>query len=218
MKQRKVLISDFDGTMTGNDFFRLALKRLPEDALEPWQRFEEGRCSHFEALALIFARLRMNEEGYAEMIGAMEMDPGAASAVTALNQAGWQVEIASAGCAWYIERLLEQVALSVPVHANPGHISEEGALILEKPLGSPYYSPATGIDKSAVIRHVLAQGALVAYAGDGRPDLAPALLVAPGYRYARGWLAEELQRRGEPFRLFNVWHDIAGSLLKEKRP
>jgi len=55
----------------------------------------------------------------------------------------------------------------------------------------------------------------VAFAGDGRPDLEAALLVEPGLRFARGWLAKELGRRGEGFRPFERWAEVAGALIGE---
>jgi 2-hydroxy-3-keto-5-methylthiopentenyl-1-phosphate phosphatase len=53
---------------------------------------------------------------------------------------------------------------------------------------------------------------LVAYAGDGPPDLEPSLMVPPELRFARGWLAEELRARHEPFRPFRRWSEIAETL------
>lgn len=212
---QKILITDFDGTMTGNDFFRLALERLPKDAIEPWLRFEQGLCTHFDALTQIFGRLRISTSEYDAILNAMRLDAGTATAVTTLRCAGWQVEVASAGCAWYIERLLKCHGVTITVHANPGFVSPHGELIMQAPVTSPFYAPDTGIDKSAIVRYHVASGADVAYAGDGRPDLPPLLLVAPERRFATGWLAEELERCGEPYRTFSDWHDIA-ELLTEK--
>ncbi len=215
---KRILISDFDGTMTSNDFFRLALARLPDDAVEPWLCFERGDCSHFDALAQIFARLRASIVEYDAMLESMMFDVDAATAIATLGRAGWQVVIASAGCSWYIERLLKRHCIAITVHANPGFVSPHGALIIQAAVTSPFYTADTGIDKSAVVRHYLAQGAEVAYAGDGRPDLTPALLVAPQHRFVTGWLAEELHRRGEQYRTFNAWHDIATLLTEEVEP
>jgi 2-hydroxy-3-keto-5-methylthiopentenyl-1-phosphate phosphatase len=53
------------------------------------------------------------------------------------------------------------------------------------------------------------------FAGDGRPDLAPSSLVAPGRRFARGWLAHHLEKTGEPFHPFETWSQIADRLLEE---
>jgi 2-hydroxy-3-keto-5-methylthiopentenyl-1-phosphate phosphatase len=52
----------------------------------------------------------------------------------------------------------------------------------------------------------------VAFAGDGAPDVESALLVGPDLRFARGYLAEELSRRGEPYRTFGRWCEIAEAL------
>jgi hypothetical protein len=46
----KILVSDFDGTMTELDFFRVALSHLPPGAAAPWERYEQGHTSHFAAL------------------------------------------------------------------------------------------------------------------------------------------------------------------------
>jgi 2-hydroxy-3-keto-5-methylthiopentenyl-1-phosphate phosphatase len=77
---------------------------------------------------------------------------------------------------------------------------------------SPYHSESVGVDKSAVVRHALQVAALVAFAGDGLPDLQPALLVRPELRFARGFLAGTLRERGEAFRTFLRWSEIAREL------
>lgn len=215
---QRIFISDFDGTMTGNEFFRLALARLPDDAMEPWQCYERGDCSHFDALTQIFARLRASTADYDAMLESMALDAGAAAAIADLGVAGWQVVIASAGCSWYIDRLLKRQGIAITVHANPGFVSADGALIMQAPVTSPFYAKDTGIDKSAIVRHYLARGAEVAYAGDSCLDVSPALLVVPPHRFATACLAEELERRNEPYRSFSVWHDIAIRLTEEAEP
>ncbi len=47
----KLLVSDFDGTMTRNEFYRLAIEQLlPSDCPDFWRDFREGKLTHFEAL------------------------------------------------------------------------------------------------------------------------------------------------------------------------
>ncbi|MHB8121252.1 MAG: hypothetical protein ACYDG4_03780 [Desulfuromonadaceae bacterium] len=41
-RNNKILISDFDGTMTQRDFFRIVLSRLPPAAAAPWESCEQG--------------------------------------------------------------------------------------------------------------------------------------------------------------------------------
>jgi 2-hydroxy-3-keto-5-methylthiopentenyl-1-phosphate phosphatase len=132
--------------------------------------------------------------------------------VERLDAAGWDVVIVSAGSTWYIERILERAGVRLTVHSNPGRIVEGAGLAMELPVASPFFSPETGIDKVAVVRDALSRGARVAFAGDGPPDLNCSLLVDDELRFARGWLAVELKRRGRAYRAFNAWSEIASML------
>jgi 2-hydroxy-3-keto-5-methylthiopentenyl-1-phosphate phosphatase len=209
----KILISDFDGTMTAQDFYTVALKRLPAEAAGYWALYEKGELSHFSALAAIFAMLTVDEAEYAGMLEEMGLEEGIESRVAELSCAGWGVEIASAGCSCYIERLLGSRGLSIPLHANPGIFSPAQGVVMGLPEGEEYFSPETGVDKKMIVSKLQGRGVDVAYAGDGRPDLAPALLLPPNRRFARGWLADELTRLKEPFTRFALWSEIATTLI-----
>jgi len=206
------LISDFDGTMTERDFFWVALDRMPAGTIEPWERYEQGQNSHFAALAEIFAGLRIDGQELDAILAEMQLDSGLVEGVERLRRSGWSLVIASAGCAFYIQRMLCQAGVRAVVHANPGSFIPGQGLYMDPPLQSPFYTAATGIDKAAVVRHYLHQGIEVAFAGDGRPDLAPALLVPSGFRFAKGWLADELERLREPFVRFDHWREISEQL------
>ncbi len=208
-----ILVSDFDGTMTRRDFFHLALETLPESAALWWRRYEQGEMSHFDALATIFAELRCDEAQARGLIARMEPDPALRGACEELSRAGWRVLVVSAGCAWYIEKILGQAGLDLEVHSNPGNFHPGAGLRMERPESSPFFDRETGIDKAAVVRRALEETSCVAFAGDGRPDLAPALLVAPERRFAKGWLADELTRRNEAFIPFSRWSEIGERLL-----
>ena len=84
------------------------------------------------------------------------------------------------------------------------------------PEGSRFFSPTTGVNKLEVVRDALSRSDRVAFAGDGRPDLEPALLVKPELRFARGWLAEAFRERGEKFHLFERWSQIADQLQADE--
>src|SRR4051794_37677765 len=101
-----ILVSDFDGTMTRFDFYDLVSREFPDIAGKYWNQYEAGELSHFEALRLIFAGIRAPEATILEIVKGMQMEPRLAEAVALLEQNGWIVSVASAGCAWYIERLL----------------------------------------------------------------------------------------------------------------
>lgn len=209
-----ILISDFDGTIARRDFYDMVRQELmPPGTPDFWGMFLDGKLTHFQALYEIFIRIRQTESELMELVERMDVDPGFGPAVRRLQAAGWQVVVASAGCTWYIERLLAEAGVSVTLYANPGEFIEGQGLIMRLPEDSPYLKPSTGINKAALMADMLAQHSVVAFAGDGQPDLPPALMVPLSRRFARAWLADELTARGEGFRSFDQWSEIADLLL-----
>ncbi len=209
-----ILVSDFDGTISRRDFFDLVRARWPITKEEdPWERYVAGEITHFQALALIFARIRCSEAELLTLVDEMEVDPEFASTVRALQGQGWEVLVASAGCAWYIDRLLAQAGISIPVYSNPGVFDPARGLVMSLPPESPFLDPGTGVNKLAITRDALERCDRVAFAGDGRPDVNPSLLVSKERRFARGWLAGELTARKEEFVGFDSWVTIRDTLL-----
>jgi 2,3-diketo-5-methylthio-1-phosphopentane phosphatase len=210
------LVTDFDGTITAYDFFNLVRESWPNPGEpDPWELYLGGQITHFEALRRIFIRVRCPEEAALRILERMAIDPTFPEAIDRLTRCGWKIVIASAGCQWYIDRLLGAARTKVEVHANPGAFSPSEGLVMSLPSGSAYFSAETGIDKLAIMRDALRDASRIAFAGDGRPDLAPALLAQPERRFARGWLAEELTTRQEPFQPLTNWRDLADHLLNE---
>jgi len=208
-----ILISDFDGTVTRYDFFDRVRKRWPFPPQDdPWEKFVAGEITHFQALAEIFACIRTTEADLLEVADSTELDDSFAKSARVLQDRGWEIVIASAGCDWYIRYLLKQAGVSVAVHANPGVFDPERGLVMSLPERSPFFSATKGVNKVAIVRDALSRSDRVAFAGDGRPDLKSALLVPPQLRFARGWLAEALGERGERFHLFERWSEIADQL------
>ncbi|HYH65190.1 MAG TPA: HAD-IB family phosphatase [Urbifossiella sp.] len=211
----RVLVSDFDGTMTRHDFYKLALDGLlPPDTLDQWAGYRAGEITHFEALRRYFAAIRAPEAEVLAVVDRMELDPGLNAAVAALGAAGWRVVVTSAGCDWYIRRLLAAAGVEVEVHANPGRF--EAGLLMEKPVGSPYRCENLGVDKARVVRDHLAAGRAVAFAGDGFPDAEAARLVPGEQRFARADLADVLTREGLAFHPFDAWSDVARVLVRQE--
>ena len=147
----------------------------------------------------------------------MELDSQVSAAVAELEQANWKVVIASAGCRWYIERLLSAAGVQIELHANPGRFETGKGLLMEMPHTSPFVCSTLGIDKSAVVRHYLAANNEVAFAGDGFPDFEAARLVPSELRFARGDLAAVLKQSNLEFRPFSTWSDVARELVAERR-
>lgn len=216
---KAVFVTDFDGTITAVDFYKLAVERLLEPAdLAPWDAYRAGAITHFEAVREIFLRIRAPESRVLELLADMRPDPELPRYVRALREAGWRVVVASAGCGWYIGKILAKFGVELEVHCNPGVYREGGPLDMSLPLGDPFCSESFGIDKPGIVRHYLDAGLPVVYAGDGPPDLEPALLLPASRRFARADLADALTAAGEGYRPFKVWSDTARALLAEPLP
>lgn len=219
MKQSNecVLVSDFDGTMTRHDFYRLALAELvPPDTPNYWAEYRSGKITHHEALRRYFASIRASEAEVLAVVDRMELDPQLGRSLASLRAAGWEVIVASAGCDWYIRRLLAAAGVDLQVFANPGRFENGRGLIMDLLNASPYFSANLGVDKTEIVRSQLAAGKQVAFAGDGFPDVDPARLVPAELRFARADLADVLQRDGLGFRSYGSWSEIAEKLLQRK--
>src|SRR5262249_23092038 len=211
----RVLVSDFDGTMTRHDFYKLAIESLlPPDTPDYWADYRTGAITHFEALRRYFAAIRSGREEGPAVVARVELDPNLRAAVAEVRGAGWKVIVTSAGCDWYIRRLLAAAGVDVEVHANPGRFEPGRGLLMEMPADSPDLSPTLGVDKARVVRRHLDAGRTVAFAGDGFPDAEPARLVPGELRFARGDLADLLGREGQDYQPFDTWSDISRVLLR----
>ena len=212
-----VLVSDFDGTMTRHDFYKLAIESLvPPNTPDYWAEYRADTITHFEALRRYFASIRASEAEVLATVDRMELDPELPATLAALREAGWEVIVTSAGCDWYIRRLLAAAGVEVEVHSNRGRFEAGKGLLMEMPTGSPYLSPTLGVDKARVVRRHLDEGRTVAFAGDGFPDAESARLVRGDLRFARGDLSDLLEREGLEFHPFKTWSDIARVLLRRE--
>lgn len=200
--------------MTRREFYRLAIEQLlPSSCPDFWQDYREGNSTHFEALQRFFRSIRASEQQISRLLNQMELEPRLLASIAALEIVGWKVVIASAGCAWYIDRLLGRAGLTLEVHANPGEFGPATGLEMRLPTDSRYFSREFGIDKAGVVRDGLRQGLKVAFAGDGLPDVDAAKLVHEDLRFARGDLASRLAAEGLSFRTYQRWAEVAENLL-----
>jgi 2,3-diketo-5-methylthio-1-phosphopentane phosphatase len=209
-----LLVTDFDGTMTETDFYQLALDRFtPSETRYIWDRYKQKELTTFETLQGIFSSIKAPPAELVAALDELRFDPDAAAAIQRLRAAGWEIVVVSAGCDWYIQRVLAKAGVQAVVHANPGEYAESGGLEMQVPAASPYLSSKTGIDKAAIVREALENYRDVAFAGNSAPDLEAARLVNDNRRFARSQLADLLDDEHRPYRRFQRWSEIAEMLL-----
>jgi len=209
----KVFVTDFDGTMTGVDFYELVLEHVPH-VENCWDECVAGKVTHVEALHGLFQQAPRDLAELTRWLPLTKLDPETPAAVRQLRAAGWDIVVVSAGSEWYIQQLLDDVSDDVRIIANPGGYSDEQGLWMgSPPTDALWHCPHFGVDKSKIVQHLLDRGAMVAFAGDGRPDLSAIRRVAAPYRFARGWLSEVLATEGLDHQVFATWSDIAPRLI-----
>lgn len=209
-------VSDFDGTITDTDVYALIAERyMPNDHPDYFADYRLGRITHFEAMQAFYDYAPSEPQAIDRLLRDTKPDPQLADCVRRLETNGWDLIIVSAGSSWYIERIFRAAGVSATIHSNPGQIEEGRGLVLRLPKESPFFSPQVGIDKAGVVRDALKRYKKVAFAGDGPPDVEPALLVAPSLRFARRFLAEALERRGEPYQPYRIWSEVVEALLSK---
>jgi len=211
----RVLVTDFDGTLTAVDFFDVVLQHVPTDTMpDYWGECVAGRLTHVEALNGIFQHAPRDLATIERWLPETQLDPRTPAGIRALRAAAWDIVVVSAGSEWYIHRILHEVEDDVRIIANPGGFSPEEGLSMTWPdRDLPWYDAHFGIDKSQIVRQLLGQGKTVAFAGDGRPDLAAARQVTAPLRFARGWLSEMLTAEGLDHHPFERWSEIMSVLV-----
>lgn len=211
-----ILISDFDGTMCRQDFYQLVVAELlPASVPNYWQDYLDQKLTHFEVLRSYFSEIRCSESEVDQLLNRMELEPELPRLLERLREAGWEVVIASAGCAWYIQKLLGHLDKMPPVFANPGRFVEGQGLLMSLPHGAQFFSPINGVDKIAIVKAAIVQvgASHVAYAGDGLTDVVPSLLVPEQHRFARSELARVLTDKQQKFHGFDRWAEVAERIL-----
>lgn len=197
MTRPVALVSDFDGTISDDDFFNYIVRRyLNDDALKPWQEYLNGRKKHFDALAEMFAKLRIAKTEFDAFIDTIVIDKSFIELAEFCALRKVPVFICSAGSDYYIRRRLRGVTerLHITLISNPGVYDEKTGLVIRP--NRDYYDSELGVSKAAVVQELCRQGFYVVYCGDGAPDIKAA--AAAQKVFARSRLYELCRQYGIP--------------------
>ena len=141
-----LFITDFDGTITAQDFFNQILFRF-----EHYKAFFSEKKSGFELLKEVFESANLTEKQFEEEIKHIPMDPSFFNFCKFIKKIGGDILILSAGFSYYIEKKLElQGIKNVKVLANPSYF-ENGTFKMFKLKDERFYSKEHGIDKEKVV-------------------------------------------------------------------
>jgi 2,3-diketo-5-methylthio-1-phosphopentane phosphatase len=208
-----IFVSDFDGTLTGIDFYQILLdKYLGKRELEYFYRWKSGEINVFSFLKEIFTAIDLSKDELLEDIKSITFDKSSINFIKKVRQNGGDFIVLSAGASYYIEKLFDYHGISdINVIANKS-CYKDGKILLTTKETDKYYSNISGIDKAKVVSDLRNKYEKLYYAGDGEPDYLAA--VKADYIYAKLDLKDILENKKINYKEFKTFFDIEKDLFK----
>ena len=206
-----LIVVDFDGTITERDTQDDLLERYaPEAYAEAERGLSEGRLTLRECMEMEFAPVRGDHDTIvAETVAAAKVRPGFAEFVEAMEAAGNRLVIVSGGFESVIRPVLERAgATHLPVIAHELTITPEGTTL---DFRADADCDVCGEECKRGVVESMRNGRPVAYIGDGYSDRCAA--IAADRRFARRFLARDLDELGLDYTPFDDFHTIRAALL-----
>ena len=207
---------DFDNTITEFDVVDDIIQRFSID--EDWRRaeadWESGKIGSRECLERQFSRVRTSEEGFAEYLRTIRVDPAFPRIVELLGGFGIRPVILSDSFTSVINAILGHNDIhGIEVHANEMRL-EGGKPVLSFPYFGSICTTCGNCKTSHLVKRGRPDGTRKVYVGDGRSDICPA-----GYceiLFAKGSLYEHysaIRKDCVRFEHLGTVHDHLRSLL-----
>lgn len=208
--EKIALISDFDGTISFDDFYKLVIKELLDGkASFPTEDYLAGKIKHTDALNHIFNEVNMEEDEFKNFVLTLPIHTDFVKTVKLAKEKNIDFYIISAGCDYYIKLIMEELGVIdyVKILTNYSSYSKETGLVLiplEK--DNPYYSDNVGIDKKKTVEILKENYNKTIYAGDSFVDYEPALVC--DVIFARSYLADMLDKANLKYEKLESYKDI----------
>jgi len=211
MTQQKIaFVSDFDGTISDDDFFAYTTKAyFDERALAPWRAFLAGQKTHFDALKEMFSQIHVSADELRMLIDSIRIDPDLEAVWQVCKEKGIRLYVCSAGNDYYIRHLIGTLMekFNVTLVSNKGEYSAKTGLIMTAPdKGNPYFDEKIGISKLKLVQKLKEDGFFVVFSGDGPPDIAPAEIA--DVVFAKKFLLKACREKGIETQQFEGFKDL----------
>jgi 2-hydroxy-3-keto-5-methylthiopentenyl-1-phosphate phosphatase len=206
-----LIVVDFDGTITERDTQDGLLERYaPEAYVEAERGLSEGRLTLRECMEQEFAPVRGDHDAIvAETVEAARVRDGFPEFVGAMESAGNRLVIVSGGFESVIRPVLERAgAAHLPVIAHEFQITPEGTTL---DFRADADCDVCGEECKRGVVEGMREGLPVAYIGDGYSDRCAA--IAADRRFARRFLAQDLDELGLDYTPFDDFHTVRDALL-----
>jgi 2,3-diketo-5-methylthio-1-phosphopentane phosphatase len=208
-----IFVTDFDGTLTKKDFYKILIDRyLPELGKRLYTEWKQNKIKDVDFLGEIFKSANRSENEFFEDIKSIEMDDYFEKFVCEIKNSGGDFLILSAGTSYYIEKLFEYKGIkNIKIISNKGKYENRGIhLLVDKE--SEFYSEVYGINKASVIKYLKQQYSKVYFAGDSGPDVEASKLA--DIPFATGKLKGMLNSQNISYIPFSNFKEISNYLKK----
>jgi len=206
-------VSDFDGTLTKKDFYKILSETYYKEELVPiFDSWKNGEMKDREYLGYIFNNVGRSESELNDDILNIAFDPSAKAFIEQVKGAGGDFIVISAGSTYYIDKVFKKNNIEgVDVYSNKCVFKDNG-IYFDLDENDEFYSDDCGIDKLIVLEKLKVNYKKIFYAGDSTPDLRPALIS--DVVFAKGKLVELLEKEKKEFIEFENFSEIWDKLKK----
>ncbi|UCF62183.1 MAG: MtnX-like HAD-IB family phosphatase [Anaerolineaceae bacterium] len=202
---RKVVLCDFDGTLTDFIIINHLYETFAECGLEYAERWERGEISTMEEMEKTFATVTASREEMESEVAKVDLVPGVPEFISMCQERGYSFAVVSDGLHWYIDYILRQHGIAgIKIFASHIHF-EPGGFRFSYPWYDPQI-PLRSTSKPTIIRQHQEKGSKVAFIGDGTSDFE--VVGVADLIYARKKLAEYCQSKGVPAIEFTDFYDL----------
>lgn len=206
-------VSDFDGTISKQDFYWMVIDKYFPEGRELFKKWKSGELKDIEFLGTVFASINQSEQKIIDDIHSIPIDEYVPDFIHHVQKSGGDFYILSAGTDYYIHYILKKYGITdVEVYSNKGFFKEDN-VHMDIDENHWHYSERYGIDKSKVIQKLKEEYETVYFAGDSEPDSHPAKFA--DVTFAKDALQDLLRQQGVPFVAVETFEDIE-QYLKEK--
>ena len=208
---RKIaFVTDFDGTITHNDFFHVVIDAYFEEKdLQPWYDYKAGKKDHFDALCAIFGKIRVDKKDFDALIDTINVDKDFTKVLSLCKGKGIPVYVVSAGSSYYIQKRVGELLskYNAKLIANGGeYCPETGLKMIKPPSVSVYFDDAVGVSKVKVVQNLKNKGFFVVFAGDGGVDFEAAQVA--DVVFAKKDLLKKCREANVEVKTFNSFKNI----------
>ena len=204
---------DFDGTFVVQDVGSTLARRYAGEARPAaWARYERSEITAWQYNLEILDGLPVPEAALEEFLQTIELDPGAKPLLEWCKQQDTPFRILSDGFDLNLNRLKEIHSMAFDYDANRLWY-EKGHWRIQAGYPNDECDCGTGVCKrTRILAYKSHQpNALTVHIGNGRvSDRCGA--IAADLAFAKGSLAEELDKRGEKYHPFETLHDVISKL------